>query len=589
MAGAAFIGANIKLCAASLVFVLLAGLASLLILRIYNLPLDCLESLSLAASGAPVMLCLGCFAATQVTGWLIPAVLISLAWVIFRQRRRCATWSAQARHKRPAKQVILFGGLVVAVLFCLMLVKFGYVSGLAFPLNSDSVIHADLIRQLLANPRFWELPYYHYGFHYVIVVLSRLTGNSIPATILVFGQVIQFLIPLGLYFPVHRIAHSQGAALLCVWIAGIGWNLPSQAASWGKHPALMALTSAVFVFTLLYWELSRKNHRASRLVVLALITWCAMFIHSRMLILLVIGLLILLLDVSCKLIRPSCLPCKDLISHLPFGPQLFVSIIITVLLLLFLLSQNSHAGTWQQAILPYLDPPLLPWLLLALLPIGLMVFPVAVLRVTWFILLALLFSTLPNPPLPAQSETLLDRPFLSMLLFLPLTLLYGLEFAGLGKLSARWPILVDLGPFSMLVFALLLLSPNPKILAPLPNASLVSSDDLRLYPEITRRLPVGATIAIPAGKPYYELGLDGGAWIAFATGHPTVKLNYAIDLSTEPGLTQLCDSGARYVYLGSRLGSFRADTLVQHPDVYRLLIDYPQAKIYMVIGCAVEE
>ena len=37
-------------------------------------------------------------------------------------------------------------------------------------------IASSLVRQVLSTPRFWELPYYHYGFHYVIAALSLLAG-----------------------------------------------------------------------------------------------------------------------------------------------------------------------------------------------------------------------------------------------------------------------------------------------------------------------------------------------------------------------------------------------------------------------------
>jgi hypothetical protein len=549
----------------------LGGLVSWGVIQWLRLPLNRLERLSLSISAAPVILSLGCVAVLGL-GWIggVIAGLVGIGGIyLYYSFSQSPPDSQDGSLQRNTKEPLLSGILFLLVTVNLLLLRLGYVHGLEFPLNSDSVIHAELTHEILASPVIWEMPYYHYGFHYVIAAISKLIDTKIPITILVFGQILQAAAPLGLYTPVRWITGNSGAALLSVWLAGIYWNLPAMSTSWGKYPAMMALASLPFVFTLLYWTVSHRTRRIDHWILLAVITGGAVLIHSRMLILLVIGGICLM-------------PYR-------FGNnrhRLWFYGALIMALLVLLATEASQMGLWLGAARPYLEPFWKVVMLFVLVLLGAFSLPQPMLPIVGSILLSFLFSGLSKPTFTPwlNTETLLDRPFLSMMLYLPLSLVCGIGFASLDRLIARR--FANLGSTAFMVIAFLLaLTPNRNMLAPLLSANLVSVDDLRLYPEIAARLPNSARIVIPSDTPYYELGIDGGAWIMSATGVPTVKLAYKSDLTKDETVTMICASGARYMYSGSQSISFLSSRLNQRSDIYQLLIDFPKAKLYTINGC----
>ena len=147
-------------------------------------------------------------------------------------------------------------------------------------------------------------------------------------------------------------------------------------------------------------------------------------------------------------------------------------------------------------------------------------------------------------------KTLIDRPFLSILLFIPLSVILGIGIAGIEKfnnnrIGKHETINILLIPFATLSI-LLMLFPNNNVLEPLPDVNFVTTNDLFLYQEIKSQLPTNIKILIPNDTPYYELGVDGGAWINYATSRQILKISYNVDLaSTE--IHQIICAAARAV------------------------------------------
>jgi hypothetical protein len=128
---------------------------------------------------------------------------------------------------------------ILAVLFVVMLLtRCTQITGITFPAWVDGVEHAQRVSTIL-SPSSSLGPYYHYGFHFIVADLIRLTNTSIPAGILVTGQVISMLVPLVVY----GWARHLGLRPLEAWVASLATGLvsvmPSYYIAWGRYPLLL--------------------------------------------------------------------------------------------------------------------------------------------------------------------------------------------------------------------------------------------------------------------------------------------------------------------------------------------------------------
>jgi hypothetical protein len=170
-----------------------------------------------------------------------------------------------------------------------------------------------------------------------------------------------------------------------------------------------------------------------------------------------------------------------------------------------------------------------------------------------------------------------------------LSILLGTNLAGLERFFiGRFGNSDIIASFMFLLILYLLIFPNQKVLVPAQNANLVYPDDLSIFQELERRLPINAKILIPNDSPMWDRGTDGGAWIEFFTGRPTIKLNYNVNLTSDKTLMDICAAGARYIYVGSRPSSFSMDEVEYRKHWYRPFIVYPNVKIYYIVGCPLD-
>jgi hypothetical protein len=226
--------------------------------------------------------------------------------------------------------------------------------------------------------------------------------------------------------------------------------------------------------------------------------------------------------------------------------------------------------------------------LILLLPFGALSYSRHLLAIEAFILLSLLFAVIPFPAAidHFNAKTLIDEPFLSLLLFIPLSILLGLNFAGLEKFLGDGPVRQIPNVLPVLLVILFVFFPNRKVLAPSRDVNFVTANDLLLYDEIRNRMPTGIEILIPNASPYYDLGVDGGAWINFVTGRKTIRVNYETDLTSHRVFQKMCRMGARYIYLGSKPYSFSLNMVKRRKRWYSPLIYYRDVKLYKMTGCA---
>jgi hypothetical protein len=222
-----------------------------------------------------------------------------------------------------------------------------------------------------------------------------------------------------------------------------------------------------------------------------------------------------------------------------------------------------------------------------------MVYPrltfVSVLSMT--LLLASLF--IPVTFLPGYRDlTLLDRPYVEMILFLPLSLLGGLGLAGLTrKLQGqhRWNRVAGL-------LAVGIVAVNAFFtydLYPSDCCVIVGNDDVAALAWLADQIPVDVRIGIastelkvmPDEVPEGQVGADAGIWVTPLTGRTTVPLPNTSAFDQESTLKDICELGVGYLFVGEIGQPFDASKIFARPEWYRPLLSMPKTGVYEVIGC----
>lgn len=562
---------NLLPCAIIFFIVILCSLVSFLLTFFMLEKYNSLEVFSLYTSGSTIILAI-LFVLTSIAKWQITVpiiILITISSIVISMHIK-ALKNVQERQIQPERKITLVMFFVIFV--SLLVTKLAYIKGLQLPLNTDSVIHVNQINTIISTKNILQLPYYHYAFHHIVIVIDKVTGIGIGKTILLFGQVLQVLIPISLFFPVYAITKNVVASMIALASAGFCWGMPSEATSWGKYPALLAMASFVFVFFMLH-QFYRKRNIFQFLITLPVLITCV-YMHSRMLIMILLG--IISFHVS-SLIENN--------KWFQKNQSKFRILILCLYCIIVITSFFPQLKLLHSAFIPYHSPMLVP--LLLLLPCSLTYYSKEISTIALFTLITIFVSIFPLPShgFFSNINTLIDRPFLSIFLFIPLSITLGLNIASVenflyskfGKKSTNMLLVLLLLP--------ILLTPNKKVIEPLPDVNFVTIDDLFLFQQIIKKTALDSKILIPSHTPYYELGLDGGAWIEYSTGRNTIKLSYDSNLNTSFTHQFLCDTGTEYVYSGNNQFSFSTEQLDAMETWYRPFIYYPDVKLYQVINC----
>ncbi len=243
---------------------------------------------------------------------------------------------------------------------------------------------------------------------------------------------------------------------------------------------------------------------------------------------------------------------------------------------------------------PYLHSGLLTTIFVLLLtPFAGICFPRATLACLLSIVLLLISLFLPAPPLPVYShQTLLDRPFVEMILYFPLSFLGGLGVAGMEKMLKKhfaWSRGV-----SLLAVGLVLLHTRFTFSPYFSTCCLlVGNDDVVALDWMANYLPTRAKIGIAAiplkvlvgEKSDGDVGADAGVWIAPLTARTTILLPYDSDFTQPTMLEILCRAGMTHLFVGERGHPFNIAALASRPEWYKPLLSMPRTAIYEVIGC----
>jgi hypothetical protein len=546
----------------------------------------------------------GDYYAFSLAGWLVPALFLSTLWyaLAWISSPRVSSWIIMAvasiaglvlflrmpRQKADTPRGMVLILVILTVIF--LILRLAFVSRALLPLYFDSAQHYRYINEILSGLEHpgaatWSLAaYYHLGFHFLAAFITSLTRSEITDAMLVLGQMFLATMPFSAFFIVRHITQSSYAGIFALVLAAFGWYMPAHAVDWGKYPALASLALIPFVVGVAYLSIQYKNALAARtywslnILFLGGVLF-SIFLHSRSVVVFVLialawlvtrlagrwRLLVLLFVLSAIVLEIIYIETKGILGPL-FDPYGMKAILITSpVLLLSVFAWKSY-----------------PDLVIACFTSA------ALLIASLFVPIVGVIPGFPN-------TTLLDRPYVEMILYLPLALLGGLGLAGLEqRLQANHPSWSP-GRLMGTIFIVLavvnaLLNYN---LYPSECCAITSEDDLAAIQWMDANLPEDALIltsstalnVLPTDEYQGSAGGDAGTWVTPLIGRPSTSLPFHTDFSQQETLHTLCNTGVDYVYVGQTGYFFDDSGMPAQPDGYRIVFALPKARVYEVTGC----
>lgn len=544
-----------------------------------------------------------------LAGWMIPVLVLSTLWfllgpfqtiyfdvliavmtvalvasLIFHRFNKEAT--PESRSTLPA---------LVFLLGIFIFLRMVFVSRAILPLYFDSAQHYAIIKSLIgisetanAEVSFGLLVtnYYHVGFHLLTLFIMSMERAEIKDIMLILGQIILAVTPLSVFFIIKHETKSNSAGTFAVLLAGFGWYMPAHVLDWGKYPALTSLMLIQFVLSLAYL-LFRYRSVLSRQKVLGLIAILAagslasVFAHSRSLV--IFGIVLIACGIAAwwkKLTR---------------APQVLVFVMVIGGIVWEIIFVQSHDVLYL-LFDPYgLEGWLVTLSVLILFGFALKGYPQ--LTFSAVLLMFLMVASLFVPVrVPGDIDlTLLDRPFVEMILYLPLSLIGGLGIAGLESYLSETKISPVLSKYVGILFSGLIVinAVFQYQLYPSDCCIIVGSDDLVAIDWMDKNLPADALVAISAVELMVlasdsfqgHVGGDAGIWITPLINQPTIPFLNFSDFSQDTTLQTLCELKANYLYIGETGQTFDTSKIGTQPEWYKILLSMPKAKVYQVIGC----
>ena len=550
----------------------------------------------------------------SIAGWMLPILLTSLLWLLWRSVQRLESGAliifipvaivAIVLLLRSRKEMlngskpVFFALLGLAGIFIFL--RLAFVSKTVIPLYFDSAQHYLFIKNLLALPvsntpvlfPWLGTVYYHLGFHMVAALIAAVWHADGINVMLILGQIILALIPLSVFFLVRNETQSDWAGLLAVLLAAFGWYMPAHAMDWGKYPALTSLMPIMFVVSLAYLSIRHRKTLSTGSywglnAILLVAFGAAIFTHSRALV--IFGIVALAWILATLWQRLPKLLQGALLGAMLVGIAAELRFIQTKDVLGPLFDPYTNKGLWITVLVLFLAL-FAQW-----------AYP----KLTFSLILAIALMLgslfIPAQGIPGYADlTLLDRPFVEMILFLPLSLLGGLGLAGLelvlsNTLSRPTKNVAIWGKSIGIFFvAIILINALFKYeVYPSGCCNIVGRDDLVALDWMDKNLPASAHIltsstelrVLATDEFQGSVGGDAGIWINPLTGRATTPLPFFTDFGQPATLDSLCKMGITHIYLGEIGSTFNDTKISPYPDWYKVLLSMPKVKVYQVVGC----
>ncbi len=467
---------------------------------------------------------------------------------------------------------LLPGSLTAAGLGLLLVMRLAFLTKLIYPPYSDSPIHYQIIQGLLDPEVSGEARlslgslfsnYYHFGFHALAAWLSALSGLAPERVIPLLGQFFLVCAPVSAGVLAYHLTQNRNAGLFAGLLAATSWMMPVFAVNWGKYPAVGALAClpAVLAATGAGWKDRKTNpmRLAWALILLLGLT----LLHTR-------ALIAALLAGTCLWLAKRVELKEE--AGFPFALRLSSLYALSLWPLLSLLEDY------------YIRLPILiAWILL--LPFAFQAFPRPGLAVFFFTFAAWLATLLPRVVL-GSGQGLLDRQFLEILLYIPLSILGGAGAAGLlkqrlGGRIGRGLAVGALGACLLLAFL------QNRTFYPDACCNYFQKDDRAAFEWIKGRTAPDRLFLIASFKESGQVaGTDAGIWLEPLLGANVNKIPFDTDWNSAAAVEELCRTGARQtlLYAGGRLNSFNPAAL-EASEWTREVFRSGNAAVYELEGC----
>ena len=489
-------------------------------------------------------------------------------------------------NSRPASvSTNIFLTLFFSVTF---LLRLAYVSQALLPPYFDSAAHYMVIRNIMANDlsavfESLRTDYYHMGFHFITAFFASVFQAEISTVMLVLGQIILTVLPLPFFFIVRYITNSSWVGIFAAVLSAFSWYMPAHAVDWGKYPALLSLYLIMLVLALAYFlahskDKLQKGKHIFLLVLLGFSIFFAAFVHSRSVI--VFGVIAIAWVISTWWKRRPQLQMN----------WIFLGLFITLIFEIVFVQ--------RQDILSLLfDPYLKQGILVSILVILLSIFAYKTYPQLTFINLISVCLLLMGLFIPVRGVfptreylTLMDRPYVEMILFMPLSMIGGLGLAGLEKWIKnsiqKYIVFASMGLILIHAFVNYEFYPSE-------CCAIVGNDDVVAMTWMADQLPVDARIGIASTAlkvvvddiPEGDVGADAGIWITPLIDRMTIMLPSDFDFDQQAALNMICQKNISHIFVGELGQPFDLERLHFRPAWYRPLLSMPGPRVYEVTGC----
>ncbi len=469
--------------------------------------------------------------------------------------------------------LLIFGFAIVS----LLIVRLAFLKEIILPPYDDSPEHFSIVQDFLSassgGNSFYSIEttaihYYHFGFHVLAAWLGSVSRIDAANVIALLGQLFLVIAPISVFILATLLTKDARAGLIAAVFAAFAWRMPAFAANWGKYPAItgLALFPAVIGLWILFLQ-SPTKRRASR-VFLILITPSLIFIHTR--------LVICLLLAGISYFAAQRLPLNRILR---IWEACVCALIVIAIFLLF--GDSLYAF--------YANGFLIPLVVTALLlPFAFRYFPRAAFGISLFVLGSWIASRLPTFS-QSLGPAWLDGPFVETLLYIPLSLLAGIGFLGLvDQLPGRSLKRVAVAAIAVVIAAGALSS---NVIYPDRCCNYVKESDIQALHWIGENTPQDAVVWIAAFKSRnYLVGMDAGVWTYALTGRNTNKLHYDFNWDSPEAISRICQPGYKsvYIYVGAMPYSFDAARIEEQLWLQRVFAA-GETKIYRVRDSCVDQ
>jgi len=428
-------------------------------------------------------------------------------------------------------------------LFFLLLARLAFLKHILLPPYSDSPIHYQIASGFL-HPEAGSVSklslqtifsnYYHFGFHSLVVWLTAITELEPAKMISLVAQLFLVMAPISIAFLTYALTHDGNGALFAGLLTAVGWLMPAFAVNWGKFPALTSIAIMPVVASLPLLLLHNRFEKAKVLSYGLIILIGITFVHTRI----VIGLF---------LIFASFFVIKKLQLQDEFG--FFQSIRFTLLVVISLWPLSHILVDFYNKV------PILIMLLI-LMPFAFQAYPAVATGIFVFLSGLSLVTLIPNL-LSVGGQAFLDRQFLAMILYVPLSLMGGVGFGGLvKKLGARlvlkWAVVIAFVGF-------IVANITPESFYPDQCCNYFKDNDRLAFEWIQKNSSSHTLYFISTFNDNNKVdGTDAGVWISPLTKIATNKLPFNTKWNSVGLLDEVCSFGIKdaYIYVGGREFSF---------------------------------